>query len=258
MFDGFDSTSSSGGDTTSLVSSASSAIPVIGQALSLLGSILGAEHQAAVAAEANDLNQAVPNYRKNLLAIVNAFNSGQIDSATAQQAVDEAITEYYSAVSGIISSGRGPSNCSNLSSNCNGPCTVGCDWIVPWGRKTQSAIQLGNATVSFDAIPAHAGFNGLPAWSLIVARSTVGLLTNNAALNGSPVSTPISNPASVLSSLTGSAGVASITPTPITSSLIPRMGSINSSVLPASNKILLLGMLLAVIAVLALLFGKSE
>lgn len=238
----------------------------------ILASILGSAHADAVAAEANNLNIAVPNYRKNLLAIVGAFNAGQIDSATAQQAVDEAINQFYSSVSGIISAGRGPTNCSNLNSNCNGPCIVGCDWVVPWGRKTQSAIQQGSATVSFDAIPSHAGFNGLSAWSLTVARSTVGLVTDHtgvtipalvssgSVLPPSPASSiPISNPTSILASLSGSAGgVATITPTPVTSSIFPQNQGV--SVLPSNpNKlIILLGIVLAFFAVLALLFGKQK
>lgn len=163
-----------------LIPTGVSALSKIG---SILGSIIGQQHAAAVKAEANNLNAAVPQYRNNLTAIVNAFNQGQISSQQAFQAVDESVIEYYDAVQGIIkdSSNRG-SNCSNLSSNCNGPCVVGCDWIVKWAQRLKSGIQTGGV-VQFDAIPSHAGFNGMAPWSLTVAHPAESSLTSNANLS---------------------------------------------------------------------------
>lgn len=165
------------------------AIPALSKAGSILGSILGQQHAKAVAAEAGDLNRAVPQYQANLTAIVAAYNSGQIDASTAAQAVDESVSEYYSAVSSIIkdNSNHGAA-CSDLDAqgkgnNCNGPCTVGCAWIVPWANRVKAALQTGAGTLSFGAIPAHAGFNGLPAWSLTFAASPISQTTTHTGLS---------------------------------------------------------------------------
>lgn len=156
---------------------------------SIIGSIFGANHAKAVAAEAGDLNKAVPQYQANLVAIVGAFNSGQIDAATAIQACGEAVKEYYSAVSSLIKdSSNSGSNCTpqdatGKGSNCNGPCTVGCAWVVPWANKVKQAINQGGGTVTFDSIPSHAGFNGLGAWSIQVQHPAQSVITDHSALN---------------------------------------------------------------------------
>jgi len=145
----------------------------------ILGGIIGKKHAVAVAAEANNLNQALPTYQSNLVAIVQALNSGQVNAQDAETAVDEAIAEYYQAVSGIIKddSSQGQS-CSSQDAigkggYCNGPCTVGCGVIVPWANKIKTAILSGTTqTVSFSPVPPHAGFNGAAAWSIQVSPAS--------------------------------------------------------------------------------------
>lgn len=182
------------GFTSSALSAASSVDPepISGAALqigSIIGSIFGASHAKAVAAEAGDLNKAVPQYRNNLIAIANAFNSGQIGVSAALQAIDASTDEYYGAVSSLIkdSSNHGAActsaDANGKGSNCNGPCTVGCAWIIPWAERMKAAIQTGSATLTFTGIPSHAGFSGLPSFSIQIQHSPETQLTSNGSLH---------------------------------------------------------------------------
>ena len=155
---------------------ATAAVGALVQVGKILGGIIGQNHAKAVAAEANNLNQALPTYQANLVAIIQALNAGQVSTSDAKTAVDEAVTEYYQAVGGIIKddSNHGQS-CSaqdaiGKGGHCNGPCTVGCGVIVPWADKIKNAISSGNSqTVSFTPVPPHAGFQGASAWSIQVS-----------------------------------------------------------------------------------------
>jgi len=179
---------------------ATAAIGGLIQVGKILGGIIGQNHAKAVAAEANNLNQALPTYQSNLVAIVQALNSGQVNAQDAESAIDEAVTEYYQAVHGIIKddSSQGASCSTNdaigKGGYCNGPCTVGCAVIVPWADKIKKAILSGTAqTVSFSPVPPHAGFQGASAWSIQVSPASASSIltgeTAGTANNGTSAST---------------------------------------------------------------------
>lgn len=194
-----------------MATSALTGLASLGQSL---GRIIGLEHARAVAAEANDLNSAVPNYQKNLVAIVQAFNGASVDASTASAAVDDAIAAYYSSVSGIIKdSSNSGNNCtsadaSGTGSNCNGPCTVGCAWIVPWGKRVKAAILSGGASLSFSSIPAHAGFNGFPNWSIQVLQPSQPINTIGTLPPITPTPQTIDAASAILSPVSQTAGFA--------------------------------------------------
>jgi hypothetical protein len=233
-------------------SMATAAIPFIQAGASILGKILGAAHAQAVATEAGDLNKAVPQYRSNLVAIIGAYNGGQVSASQALQAVDEAVTEYYSAVSGIIkdSSNQGAgcttADANGQGTNCNGPCTVGCAWIVPWAKRVKLAIQQGGGTLSFDAIIAHAGFLGLPAWSITVSAPSV---TTNVGLN-------VAAPSSAYTLLTPTGSVLQS----ITQGIVPASQGVSQQAVfttakPNQTPLLLFGA--GALALLAFVFSSS-
>jgi hypothetical protein len=144
--------------------------------ISVITKIFGA-HAAAVAREANTLNQAVPAYVTGLQAIFAAANSGQISAQQALALVDEAVQTYYQQVGSIMKKGGtcpinsdcsypGGSKAGNVPfDNCNGPCSVGCNYVEPSACVAKMVLTQGG-TMMTPSSPAHAGYNGAPSQTL--------------------------------------------------------------------------------------------
>lgn len=139
-------------------------------------------HSQAVQNEAAALNSAVPQFAAQIQAIVDALNNGKIDEATANQGIDLAVQQYFSNVSGSF---RGalqgtspepkgdcspPSNDPKQYPNCNGPCFVGGYFVKPLACKVKAIIRAGEGTATSNALVAHAGFSGLPSFSVTYKR----------------------------------------------------------------------------------------
>jgi hypothetical protein len=151
------------------------ALPLI----AIITSIFG-QHAAAVAAEAKDLNGAVPAFATALQAIFAAANSGQISASQGLAYVDQAVQTYYSQVGGLMKKGQScslNSDCSNQGgsqpgnvsfSPCNGPCSVGCNFVEPAACLARLVLQTGGSATT-PSLPSHAGFSGQPALTLSYA-----------------------------------------------------------------------------------------
>ncbi len=160
---------------------ATSATPLgaVSFGIGTIANIFGAHHQAALKKEGDTLNGAVPAYAQSLQAIIGAVNAGQLDRASASGYVDQAISAYDSAVSGITNSPGASAD----SAKCNAACYIRVHWVLPWAQLAKGIIQSGG-TANFPAIPSHATQTGYPGFSL-----TVNLGAVNPGANTSPVST---------------------------------------------------------------------
>jgi hypothetical protein len=147
----------------------------LGAVITSVGGIVnlfGKKHQAAVAAEAQALNSAVPAFMQGLVAVFNQLNAGGISPADAKSACDQLVAQYYSAVASVIKKG-GPcsqnANCGAVVNAkgvpsiipCNGPCAVGCVDVERFACRAKKLIDQGGGTISLSAAAAaQAGYSG--------------------------------------------------------------------------------------------------
>lgn len=143
----------------------------LGGVTSLLG---GQKHAAAVKAEADALNAAVPKYIQTIQQIFALAGSGQMSPASASSAIDQAVAAYYSDVSSVIkkggSCGNDPNTCGTAVdakgrpklNPCNGPCTVGCVDIERIACKAKKLLTVGG---TMNVSPAAVGGTGYNAFS---------------------------------------------------------------------------------------------
>jgi hypothetical protein len=177
--------------------------PILGPLVGIISSIFGA-HAAKVAQEANDLNSAVPAYYVGLQAIVAAASNGQLSAAEAQGYVDQAVATYYAQVAPIIKKGQactintdcsGPGGWSGGPVNfspCNGPCSMGCNFIEPAACQVKQLLAGGGGTMQLETPTGSVnGFNGLQPVSVTYTP---------------PVQTPSASPADVTSANSISVG----------------------------------------------------
>lgn len=147
---------------------ASTAIPIVGTiaavGLGIYG-IFAAHHQAALKAEGGTLNYADPLFAARLQAIVGAYNTGELDKATALSFVDQAVAEYDTNVAKITNNPGATSD----SSNCNAACYVRIHYTLPAAQAAKAVINSGGQ-VDIQAIPAHATQSGLGGYRLAVTR----------------------------------------------------------------------------------------
>src|SRR5208282_5883519 len=101
--------------------SALAAIPVVGSFLAPIASIvtnfLGAAHQAAVIKEASTINNALPVFVQTIQQIMQAANSGEFTPTQTLRYLQQAQSNYYSAVASIIKKGA----------PCAGNCQIGTE-----------------------------------------------------------------------------------------------------------------------------------
>lgn len=158
--------------TISKNSPAGIALISTGALLSIFGGLMQ-HHAQSVASEAAILNAAVPAFVQQIQQIFAAANAGQISAADARGYVDQMLAAYYQNVGSIIKKGQdcgigsgcqspGGSKPGNVSfSPCNGPCSVGCNYIEP-AACVAKAILTSGGTATVPGLPAHAGFSGAP------------------------------------------------------------------------------------------------
>lgn len=135
-------------------------------AIGTIANIFGAHHQAALKKEGDTLNGSVPATAQALQTIIAAVNSGQLDRNSASSYVDQTVSQYDSAVSGITNNPGASAD----SSKCNAACYIRVHWILPWAATAKQIIAQGG-TGNFPAIPSHATQQGYPGFSLTVNGS---------------------------------------------------------------------------------------
>jgi hypothetical protein len=152
-------------------------------AIGTIANIFGAHHQASLKKEGDSLNGAVPAFAQSLQTIIAAVNNGQLDSSSAQSYVDQAVSAYDSAVSGITNNPGASAD----SAKCNAACYIRVHWILPWAQLAKGILQSGG-TANFPAIPSHATQQGYPGFSLTVNGQAL-----RPGQNTSPISTGLAN-----------------------------------------------------------------
>lgn len=150
-------------------------------AIGTIANIFGAHHQAALKKEGDTLNGAVPASAQAIQQIVAAVNAGQLDSASASGYLDQVVSAYDQAVTGITNNPGATAD----SSKCNAACFIRVHYLLPWIATAKQIVSQGG-TGNFITIPSHATQAGYPGFSLTVNRQTGGPLPGNA---GGPIST---------------------------------------------------------------------
>src|SRR5260370_2224135 len=116
---------------TGLISAGLGSIPVVGATLSKIFGVFGAHHAAAVKTEQATLCKAVPDANAFLRGIDSALAQGQIDVATAAQALEEGYQNWLQGASGILQGNILPSD------GRGGKCNAACDY----GKAFRAAIE---------------------------------------------------------------------------------------------------------------------
>lgn len=186
---------------------------VIGGVLTLVSAIFG-HHSAAVAKEAQTLDQATPAFYQNMQTIFSAVNAGSITVAQASSYIDQAVAIYYQTVGSIMKK-KGPCNIDSSTCRwnnspamnpCNGLCQIGCQFVEAaacagkaalnnpgtayttagmgptegshqWGGIQSLTLQYNapvSATSITSAVDSAAASTGLPAWMLYAIGGFVG------------------------------------------------------------------------------------
>lgn len=170
-----------------IVGTAANAVPVAG---AIVGAIRGlvsivslfTGHGAAVKNEADMLNAAVPTYSANLQAIMAALEHGDINEEQAKQAIDNAVADYYSGVTGNGRGsirGKGTINASTCSPGpkvdpCNAACVIGYQWIEPWACNAKALIDRGGSYIG-NPIPSNGAIMGQPGIQLQYNKPVLGI-----------------------------------------------------------------------------------
>jgi hypothetical protein len=173
---------------------ATASIPIVGQlagAAAAIAGIFTASHTAAVAKEAQTINSALPTFLADVEATMAGLNEGAITPAQAIAYLQEAQTNYYTTVSGIIKKG-GPCKTPNLGSvagndqcpinnnslwkdcastgNCNASCAVGCGMVEPTVIYLTKIINNGGGTFTIPSSPDNGAIQGTPSITITYTR----------------------------------------------------------------------------------------
>jgi hypothetical protein len=166
---------------------ATSAIPVVGQLAGLAASIAGiftAGHAAAVAKEASTLNTATPTWLNDIEQTMIALNQGAITPSQAIAYIQQAQSDYYTTVAGIIRKG-GPCAtqctigaqsaagkpqgwistspvCCNTSGTCNASCCIGCYMVEPTTAALVRIINAGGGSWTVPSSQNNGAIAGTP------------------------------------------------------------------------------------------------
>jgi hypothetical protein len=177
-------TSVQGGITAAAKATAS--VPIVGQltgAAAAIAGIFTASHTAAVAKEAETINSALPTFLSDVEDTMAGLNEGALTPAQAIAYLQEAQTNYYTTVSGIIKKG-GPCKTPNLGStagndqcpiynnslwkdcasagDCNASCAVGCGMVEPTVIYLTKIINAGGGTYTVPSSPDNGAIQGTP------------------------------------------------------------------------------------------------
>ncbi len=177
------------------------ALPIVGAALVAVVtilSIIGAHHQAAVAAEGKALNDADPRSANAMVMVLQGILTGQISSiASAQQMLAQIVADWYGEVKNIQKgtwhytltpaqdpslmgdvTGQGDTTSGDLNwfganiagdsrpGVCNGPCVVGHYFVERNAAVVlltiQAALAGNHGVMTFPALPPHDASTGFP------------------------------------------------------------------------------------------------
>lgn len=152
-------------------------------AIGTIANIFGAHHQAALKKEGDTLNGAVPATAQSIQAVIAAVNAGQLDRTSASSYLDQVLSAYDQAVTGITNNPGATAD----SSKCNAACFIRVHYVLPW-IATAKGIVANGGTANFIAIPSHATQQGFPGFSLTV-NQTGGPFLGQAG----PISTGLPN-----------------------------------------------------------------
>jgi len=150
--------------------------PILGQIASSVLSFIGASHAAAVAKEAQTINQCLPQWINSVVGTMNALSMGEITEADAINALNVANATYVTCVhpvmtidkacssdTGACEIGGAPSNtfpqpkqsiglglttspvCCNTS-KCNAACCILCSVVTPSTQGLIAIINEGGGT----------------------------------------------------------------------------------------------------------------
>ena len=170
----------------SATAKATASIPVVGQIAGIAAQIAGlftASHAAAVAQEAQTINTALPTFLDDVEQTMADLNEGGISEQQAISYLQEAQTNYYLTVAGIIKKG-GPCKTPNLTStvgndqcpiynnslwrdcasagSCNASCAVGCGMVEPTVIYLTKIINSGGGTFTVPSSPDNGAIQGTP------------------------------------------------------------------------------------------------
>jgi hypothetical protein len=188
-------TGASVGVTAGLLSNPVTAIAGIGLSLfTAIDGIFKAHHAKAVATEAAALNNAVPAVESAFGQVASAYDSGQVDVAGADAALDQTLSSYDTLVYQDYGAKKKSGN--------------GLDYIkgvlTDDANKIKSVLGSGGGSVQIPSIPSHAGFSGAQALDLQFSKpvSTLdpaGVISSAvASLTGSTATGAASSPNYVL------------------------------------------------------------
>jgi hypothetical protein len=169
-------------------------------AIGTIANIFGAHHQAALKKEGDTLNGAVPASAQAIQQIIAAVNSGQLDPASASSYLDQVVSAYDQAVTGITNNPGATAD----SAKCNAACFIRVHYLLPWIATAKQLVSQGG-TANFITIPSHATQQGYPGFQLTVNRTggpflgTSGPISTGLPGGGStptalaPLGTPVGN-----------------------------------------------------------------
>lgn len=167
---------------------------ILGIAAQVVG-LFSAAHQAALAREASTLNNATPTFIQEVQAAMSALSDGAISQSQAIAYLQQAQSDYYATVGGIIKKG-GPcvakcvigaqSNigkpegwistepiCCNNSGTCNAACCIGCYLIEPTVAALTEIIKEGTGTYTIPSSQSNGAIKGTPLVTITYSGSSV-------------------------------------------------------------------------------------
>lgn len=157
---------------TAIASSIGVSLPGIGSIVGLISGIFTAHAQKIKVAQETLLPLA-QSVSGAIVAIVNSYNSGQIDAPTAIQALSSVPQQYYNAAASVIKKG-GPCtpHTQMAASPCDSACLIGCT-VEDWCNDLIAMIQSGvGGTVPMAGWAPGTDFpQTFPKWQLTVRCS---------------------------------------------------------------------------------------
>jgi hypothetical protein len=148
---------------------------------------LGAHHDQAVKTEAAALNDIIAREKQAFLQIFSAANSGQVSAADASAAIDASVNSFDSVVYQQYGVKQKSGNGADVIKQV----------VQKWAASAKKLLSSGTpASYTTDFLPAHAGFEGAPSFTLTysgpaAAASSVSPFNfSNSSQAGGGVSAP--------------------------------------------------------------------
>jgi hypothetical protein len=187
-------------------------IPVAGAVLGvILGGLLSG-HYARERGATNEnaaLTQIFPAIQSDIVTVIQAFNSGQLDASDAITAINQIGSNYQQAMAQYETEpGTHNGGCTAgppavpapkvTPTPCNTGCTAGCciycNVIASWLAQATAAIQAGKGTIQFGS--GGASKYGFPAWSYPSLQVKAPAAASATTSSASPTAAGASSPSS--------------------------------------------------------------